>query len=83
LVTGKNLFAPAPRPFLSRPNQPIDQYARGEKSADQLEDALVGHRFGHQPHQVVIDSIDRLPRTPAGFTTGSCPSGRGFAPRFF
>jgi hypothetical protein len=46
------------RAFLRRPDQPIDQHTRSEKAADQLQDALVGHPLGYQPHQdVVIDSI--------------------------
>ena len=49
------------RALFRRADQPIRQHARGQKAADQLQDALVGHPLGHQPHQdVVVDPIEEL-----------------------
>ena len=54
-------YAKRGRLILRRPDQPINQHARGEKAADQLQDALVGHPLGHQPHQdVVVDPVEEL-----------------------
>jgi hypothetical protein len=48
------------RSLLGRSDQSIDQHSRSEKAADELQDALVGHPFGHQPHQdVVVDPVER------------------------
>src|ERR1700722_8327929 len=38
------------RALLGRPDQPIRQHARGQKAADQLQDALVGYPLGNEPH---------------------------------
>ena len=47
--------------LLRRPDQSINQHPRGYKAADQLQNALVGNPFCHQPHQdVVIDSIEKF-----------------------
>jgi site-specific DNA recombinase len=49
------------RALLRRADQPIRQYARSQKAADQLQDALVRHPLRHQPHQdVVIDPVKEL-----------------------
>src|SRR5216684_2283248 len=49
------------RALLRRADQPIRQHARGQKAADQLQDALVGCPLGHQPHQdIVVDPVEEL-----------------------
>ena len=49
------------RAFLRRADQPVRQHARSQKAADQLQDALVSHPLGHQPHQdVVVDPVEEL-----------------------
>jgi hypothetical protein len=103
---GRHLF-PAVSP--ARPTQAI--CGRAEKTDRSLSQPVgittrSARIFFPDTSQTSRDKVDRLPRTPAGFTTpvlddcglrdlllarpaglaslsGSCPSGRGFAPRFF
>jgi hypothetical protein len=47
--------------FFRRADQPLRHYARRQKAADQLQDALVSYPFRHQPYQdVVIDPVEEL-----------------------
>ena len=49
------------RAFLRRADQPSFHHPRGQKAADQLQDALVSNPLGHQPHQdVVVDPVEEL-----------------------
>ena len=49
------------RPLGSRADQPALEHARGQETADEPEQAFVGHPLGHQPHQdVVIDPVEEL-----------------------
>ncbi|MGY4287216.1 hypothetical protein ACVWXO_006436 [Bradyrhizobium sp. LM2.7] len=62
------------RAFLRRTDKPSFQHARGQKAADQLQEALVSNPLGNQPHQdVVVDPVertspDRCPRQSRGRT---------------
>jgi site-specific DNA recombinase len=56
------------RPLFRRADQPSLQHPRGQEPADQLQEALVSHPLGNEPHQdVVVDPLkrllDRLPTT--------------------
>ena len=47
-----------------RADQPAVEHARGQETADEPEQAFVGHPLGHQPHQdVVIDPVEGTPDT--------------------
>src|ERR1700676_2945287 len=49
------------RAFLRRADPPSLHRARGQKTADELQDALVSNPLGNEPHQdVVVDPVEEL-----------------------
>jgi site-specific DNA recombinase len=49
------------RAFLRRADQPSLHHTRSQKTADQLQDALVSYPLGNEPHQdVVVNPVEEL-----------------------